>query len=577
MTPESAAFFNRIKSSLVKTKDLSVLANWLTEYTRDPKDPSKPWSFNGHEMQIDICNETRLKCCVKKCSQVGLSELTVRILLALLDIYSGSTAIYTLPTANYARKFAKSRIDPVIENSEYLNSRVPTGNDSSELKRIGNSFLYIVGTSGSTSPISIPADILVRDEVDFSNQVLLSMFHSRLGHAEDGGIVRDFSTPTLPGFGIAKSFDDSTQAYRQVKCDSCGTWQELDFFRDVVIPGFDADVLVEFEKHDLKNPAIRIDEAYLSCPGCGNPLSQANLADPDKRKWVHRYPDREVAGYYVMPLDVPSVNTVPDTLKTIDEYERKADWVNFRIGAEFEDAESAFLTEIVKDRFQVEPVRPRPMAATGCVYGIDVGKTSWIMVGKRNGIYLDIIHMERVRQNNEDALYKRVYELHRWYGAVMGVMDAAPDFSTVMKLQGKLPAGSFFGAYYTRTQANGMSLFSLNETEGTVNINKLRSMDYTLKQVNSGRVRFCRSTEKQTVLEHMANSKRTVRQNSTGEQVAVWVRTGDDHFVQALNYLVVADQMCDYNIQGLVPALPLPAKARIGGQQETQNRTRLLG
>jgi len=146
-----------------------------------------------------------------------------------------------------------------------------------------------------------------------------------------------------------------------------------------------------------------------------------------------------------------------------------------------------------------------------------------------------------------------------------------------MKLQGKLPARSFFGAYYTRTQANGMSLFSLNETEGTVNINKLRSMDYTLKQVNSGRVRFCRSTEKQTVLEHMANSKRTVRQNSTGEQVAVWVRTGDDHFVQALNYLVVADQMCDHNIRGLVPALPLPAKARIGGQQETQNRTRLLG
>ena len=109
MIPQASTFFERIKVASGQTRDLSRMAEWLCEHTRHPKNNKKPWSFANHEMQTDIANEARHHVKVRKCSQVGLSELAVRLALGMLSIFPGSTAIYTLPTAKYAGKFSKSR------------------------------------------------------------------------------------------------------------------------------------------------------------------------------------------------------------------------------------------------------------------------------------------------------------------------------------------------------------------------------------------------------------------------------------------------------------------------------------
>ena len=371
MIPAVATFLDRVKLSVSQKRDFSHMAEWLCKHTYHPKDNRTKWSFKDHEMQVAIANETRHHVIVRKCSQVGLSELSVRISLGMLNLYPGSTAIYTLPTAKFAGKFAKTRIDPVIVSSPVLKASVPSGNDSSELKQLGTSFLYIVGTSGQTSPISIPADMLIRDEVDFSNQKILSTFFSRLGHAEEGGWIRDFSTPTIDGYGISADFDKSTMSRYLIKCDHCSEWVWPTILEDVIIPGFDQPI-IEFTQDDLENQTYKVDEAYLACPACTGELTMANLANTDRRQWVAEQPDSDIAGYQVVPFDVPRYNPIPKTIKSIKEYENRADWVNFETGVPYQDAENSFLLEAITENRIILPVRPRANAAHGCVAGLDL-------------------------------------------------------------------------------------------------------------------------------------------------------------------------------------------------------------
>ena len=570
MIPLASTFLDRVRAGAAGTRDMSRMSAWIVDHTRHPKDKLTPWSFANHEMQIDIANDQHHHTKVRKCSQVGLSELSVRLSLGMLSIFSGSTAIYTLPTAKFASKFAKSRINPVVEASRTLSDLVPPGADSAELKQFGSSFLYVVGTSGQSSPISIPADMLVRDEVDFSNQALLSMFFSRLGHAEEGGWIRDFSTPTVDKYGISADFDSTTKGRYVVKCYHCSDRVALDPFRDVIIPGYDGK-LVEFEKEDLDNPGYDIANAALLCPTCRNEVTQANLMDASTREWVHANPDAEMGGYQVMPFDVPFVNPLAKTIKAIDQYERKADWVNFEWGKPYQDADNSFLASVIKANTVVQFIPAGPFAAQGCVAGLDIGKTSWIVIGKRlsGGKAVDIIYAEQIRQDDDDHLFKRTMELMKWFGVVRLVVDAGPDFSTVLKLIGKSLVDQVYGCYYVRTGKKNLSAIDVKMEEQVVVVGKVDSFNITSKAVNTGLVRFPRCQEMATIQSHCENMRRVSSKDSQGEMKTAWVNVGPDHYANALNYLMIALGLCEYlNLHAPAPAPATVIKARFGAEQE---------
>ncbi len=99
MIGQARQFIDRVKAGISNSVDLTGMSGWLEQNTSHPKLLNTPWSFEHHEMQKGIVNDPRHHVVVRKCSQVGLSEVSVRICLALLGIYPGHTAIYTLPTA----------------------------------------------------------------------------------------------------------------------------------------------------------------------------------------------------------------------------------------------------------------------------------------------------------------------------------------------------------------------------------------------------------------------------------------------------------------------------------------------
>ena len=559
MIPRAKALLDRVRMSAREVRDLSGMSNWVIENTTDPKDTTAQWGFVGHECQIAIVNEDRPKASIKKCSQVGLSEIAVRLTIGLLNVLPNSTAIYTLPTSKFASKFSKARIDPVINNSKTLKPLVPAATNSSELKLIDNSFLYISGSFGQTSAISVPADILIRDEVDFSNQKALSTFASRLGHAEGGGITRDFSTPTVAGYGISAAYDKSSKGRYAVLHDRCGQWVWPQFLEDVIVPGFDNDMKL-FESADLENYTYRSDEAFINCPHCRNKITEVNLADPSKRQWIHEYPDKQHAGYQVMPYDVIRVNPISKTLWQMADYERRADWVNFKLGESFEDAETSFMKDMV-EKYAVA------MAESGmnCIMGMDVGKTSHLLIGKRGGSgKVDVIHAERIKQSGEDYLHTRVMELIKKFGVVKMVVDSMPDFTTAMQLIEANPVGRVFGAYYVKKTKTAFSNTDINDEDSIVNIHRTGSFDKAAKRVNTGAVGICRSGETSEIIKQLGNIKRISTTNNDGEQVNTWVKTGPEHYAHALNYLLIADSLCDHLAStGVTASLPNIAKAKM--------------
>lgn len=567
MIPQVSTFLDRVRVASGRTRDLSRMAEWLCEHTKHPKNNRLPWSFKDHEMQIDIANETRSHVKVRKCSQVGLSELSVRIALGMLAIFSGSTAIYTLPTAKFAGKFAKARISPVVEASQALSALVPTGADSNELKQFGTSFLYIVGTSGASSPISIPADMLIRDEVDFSNQSLLSMFFSRLGHAVDGGWIRDFSTPTVDNFGISSEFDATTNGRYTVKCQTCYNAVMPTVLEDVIIPGFD-DPLIELEQEMLTDPRYDFDNAYLKCPACNHEITRENLMDAELRAWVHANPDAEIGGYQIMPFDVPLINTIPKTVKSIKQYERKSDWVNFEMGTTYEDAENSFLESAIDANTLLTHVRPGYHAAHGCVAGLDIGKTSWFIVGKPlDKDRVDIIHAERIVQDDHNFLVTRTLDLLKWYGINRLVIDAGPDFSSVTQIIAKSIVDQAYGCYYVRSSKKNLSNMDVKEVEQIITASKVGTFSDCAKAVNRGDVRFANMKEMSTVKSHLQSMKLVSHKNAAGETVSAWVNTGADHYANALNYLMIAIQLNNYLVHNSGAVAPAAiVKARFGRQ-----------
>ncbi len=549
ISPQHQLYLDRMKAQVRDAVDLSQIPEWLCQNTAHPTKDGAKWTFKDHEYQIDLLRDTSDELVAQKCSQVGASELWIRLVLALSVLDKRITTIYVLPTTTFARSFAKSRIDPIITSSPALSELIDRDVDSSELKQIGNSFLHIKGSYGQGAAISVPAKALFQDEVDFCNQITLTTYNSRLGHSKPGEYFkRSFSTPTVPGYGINAMFMTSSQAFYGVKCPSCHDITEIDYMENVRIPGFDGN-LITFEKEDLLNPSYDVSNPFLLCKGCRSVIPEAILHNPLNRQWVHKHPSRSVRGYQITPLDVPTINPMSRTISQIADYERKKDWVNFKVGQPYEDAETSFILQTLRNyvegtcHFGPEDGDLSPYLRN-TVFGLDVGKVSWFTVLQPEAHKLRVVYAERIRQDGDNYLGKRVNQLIKNFGCNVGVVDAGPDISVSKYLVDSNPSGKVWACYYSRTQAKAhLSNVTLNDAEQVVSAFRTGCLNELAKKMNSGYINLSRSPEMETILLHLGALKRVDQNNDLGEMVSYWHNTGDDHYGHSLNYASIAYKM----------------------------------
>lgn len=140
----------------------------------------REFTTKDHRFQDAIINDTHPNLDVIKCSQVGLTEVQIRKVLAWLIRNQGLSAIFTLPNEKMFKRVSQTRVKTLVENDKVFNKERDEGSvRSMGLMQFGQSFLYLTGcTEGDAT--SIPADLVANDEVDISPQDMLALFSSRL-------------------------------------------------------------------------------------------------------------------------------------------------------------------------------------------------------------------------------------------------------------------------------------------------------------------------------------------------------------------------------------------------------------
>lgn len=508
----------------------------------------QPWSFKDHEFQREIIRDTSSRISVRKCSQVGLSEIMVQKLLAMAASLRHVRIIFTLPTKEMATSFSRDRVDGAIDQSDFYSGLVEKANNSAAQKKIGSCMVYLTGTFGSNSAISIPAEVVICDELDFSNPVVIGKLNSRLRHAqivdENGnrGLRYYFSTPTVDGFGIDAEFQKGSQKYYQVKCKCCNHWQVPTFNQSFRVKGFD-DAMEKFSREDAHHLVDTLDQTKMHCEKCDADLFPS-LIDPDHREWVSIHPGRGDQSYQVSPWDLPHYNTPNAVVKQVADYPLKSDFYNFVLGIPFSDATNSFITDDLY-KMTVRTVDPigylAGLVTQHTVMGMDVGKICHLTVAISMGKKLHIVWAEKIKNTRDLPAAPEVIKRFDYFKCAFMCVDSGPDITLVNTL---VQQREIKAVVYVRN-INGPKFFEEKSNEPVINVDRTKSLTFMLDKHNSQDIQYPKNDAiTNEIFEHLKTTKKIRRQNTDGTITEMFQATSSvDHWVHSIHYAMIAAEV----------------------------------
>lgn len=559
MSDIAAALFKnhlqRLRAGADQASSIAETSKWIAANTFIG---GRPYSYKNHEYQQRILDSEAREVNVRKASQVGLSEKSIRKALAMCGMIRNFTCIYTLPTAHLAATIMKTRVNPVIETSPYLRDMV-ADLDNTEVKRIGTSYLYLKGAASSNAPISIPADMLVHDELDFSDPLVISQYQSRLTHSPYRIKLR-LSTPTIPGKGIDFEFQRSKRYFNFVKCSCCGHFFIPDYYDHVKIPGFSGDL------HDIKKSNLHrysYLDARVMCPKCG----KAPDLGPNFREWVCENPDENhvADGFQVTPFDAPFIVTPGFLVEASTQYQDVADFINFALGLPYFSQESV----LSPDEVRACCVQEEWAGMVSHVMGVDLGKTCHIVVAacSWDGA-MQVRHIEDVPLQQ---LRERYIALRMHYRVRMSVIDSLPYTDTVMALQA-IDHNLYASVY---AQFRGTELFQVKQRDEEkekgvtqmrqINVARDRTFDALMAFIRSGQFSKLSCGRDDDFVLHCTDMRRVKDWSAKAQEMEFrWVKSelGDDHYWFALSYAFLAKHIIGAST-GLAGALPLVSTFKV--------------
>lgn len=531
---------NDIDAQVNDVWDLSEIPQFVSEHTYLL---GARYSFVDHEFQERILGDTSQIVNTQKCSQIGMSEATARWAVAAVNMLPKFNVIVTFPFTGDANDFARTRVDPFIRSSPRLMMSLNTKNDNSDYKQFGENFLYFRGTNGKTQAISIPADCIVSDEIDRSDPHTLSQYQSRMTHSPFR-MRRNFSTPTVPGYGIALAMESSLRFHNLCRCNHCNHMFKPDYFEHVKIPEYDGS-LRAINKNMLGK--LRWREAALLCPKCG----LIPRLTPEHREWVaeNESDNFDPHGYFVSPFDAPKIITPAYLVQASTTYARYSEFENQNLGITSIDSSESMTLHELSESF-LEPGTDLRSSNLHHM-GIDLGLICYITIGRitPENQFL-VVHRERVPVGQ---LMERARELRRSWRVLITVMDSLPYTDLVQRMQAQ--SKNLYGAVYS--QSKSLTSFAIKMFEGdasegklpihTAQINRDKALDMLLGAVKAKElvVAPVSPEEDELYIKHLLDMRRVQQFDNNQELVWTWVksRDGQDHYHHSTLYLFVACQL----------------------------------
>lgn len=527
----------RLRAKVNNVYTLSNLDEWIEKHTYLD---STQFSFKDHEFQRDIVRDKAKTTIIIKCAQVGLSEIAYRYAIAACCTHDNMSVAYTFPTSSDAEKASATRINPLIQASPEVKRLVNPDLNNTEIKQFNsNSFIYFRGTRSGTQALSIPVDILISDEVDASDQDVLTTYLSRLQH-KPTKIRKLFSTPTIPHYGVSKEAE-TAKRYRHIStCEHCNHWFLPDYYEHVHIPDWNKP-LSELTKSNIHETRWR--EATLHCPKCGK---DPNL-NYKRQQFIceNSAEDHEAHAYFVSPFSAPKIITIPYLVEVSTKFSRISEFKNQSLGIIAEEENDS----ITMNDLDLALIRSDLSSSELHCMGVDMGLTCHATVGRlaTDGTFL-VVHREKIHYT---YLETRVRQLACQYKIVTTVYDSQPYTDLVTRLCKVNP--NSWGAVYTNPKSTVLYTVQRQDEElkegkmdlRLVKINRNPAFDTLLSVIKQHKWQVQSTDQDDEFKMHMTSMKRIQAIDRHGEFTYQWVKSGDetDHYHHALLYLYTAIQL----------------------------------
>ena len=449
-----------------------------------------------------------------KGAQVG--GTTWAILRAIHACLNGLNTIYYFPTKTDVLDFSKSRVGPLLGDNPFL-ANMMNDTDTAGLKRIGNAHLYLRGMQSTVGMKSVPADMLVFDELDEATPQAKAMAKERLAHSKFRRLI-ELSNPSFPDFGIDEAYQLSDQRHWTVKCPSCGGWVSLDKEFPmtlnqqvkVILPGPDGSF-------------------YRACTKC-----QAAL-DLAVGEWVADFPNRPIHGYRISHL----ISARVDAGDILNEYKitRYPDsFYNLKIGVPYSDLhrrlDMASVLSLCTEREMLDKSEEH------CIMGVDTGKALHAVILREADTddydHYDLVHLAVCREFSDlDELMKR-------FKVETCVIDGLPETHATREFAGR-HHGKVFLSFFNENQ-RGEPNWDLAGHK--IESNRTEALDASRAAVRDKLITLPRRLPMvETFARHMAaDAKKLEEDPDTGVQKYRYMKTGENHFSFAFTYAMLASR-----------------------------------
>lgn len=537
--------FERIKSALLP--DAEGIKKFVLERTRLN---SRPFSLKNHEYQekiLDVVSNPNLDLVVMKPSQLGISEVVYRIVMANMARVPGFSSAVVFPTVKMANEVMQTRIAQMIHESPSLRELISKSVDSAAVKMFSNgSIMYALGASaGSTSSnINRPIRCLVVDEFARADLDLVTSLRSRQRHQEYKSSIY-FSTPLLQEADIDAEMRKCGTILEQLfACSECHQKFFPDFWDHVKLPGYDDD-LKNLRQEVVDTKSLDLTGAYLCCPHCGKPTTYEHY----QVTWVDtaEYKTRPKTGIKLSAFSMPRYVSVPDMVRDLLAYTDRAEFTQQVLGkpAEFSD------TSI--DVSGLEFLNEEPGSLN--VMGIDVGNMCTIAIGS---IANDHIYSHTNIQVPIMRLEEEVKFLVAKYRVISIVIDYLPNTVLSVKISNLFP--NAWVARYIDSVNPELLRTKESSHEGlgnykAVEINKHPYFDHFATTIMENKIKF-RSTENNDSLKKQLQVMQRIRDRTKQSQGIqyIWVKPHShavDHAHHSNLYMLVAASLIHEKSQSL--------------------------
>ena len=471
----------------------------------------RPFSFDGHEYLRTIYDDTAPHVVLSKAAQIG--GTTWAVLRSLHACLQGLNVIYFFPTRTDVLEFSKSRVTPLLQENPFL-SKLMNDTDTAGLKRIGEAHLYLRGMQSTVGMKSVPADMVVFDELDETSPAAKAMARERLAHSDYKRVI-ELSNPSLPDYGVDEQFQKSDQRHWTLKCPACGRWT-------APAKEFPAKLGEEVK-------IIRQDEdgqSYLACPGCGEAL------DLSEGEWVADFPDRSIHGYRISQLFSSKV----DPGEILEEYRttRFPDrFFNLKIGVPWADLERRLDETSVLSLCGDEPMLEK--AQTGSyAMGVDTGKLLHVVI-LRNASRNEKRHLVHLAVCKD---FEDLDNLMSAFRVTRCVIDGLPETHATRAFAGR-HRGQVFLCFFNHSQRGAPKW----DREGQImQVNRTEALDASRTAVREKQLILPRcSPVIEAFARNMAADAKVLEEDlETGVKKYRYVKTGENHFSLAFTYAHLA-------------------------------------